>query len=195
MLRKVLVSAVALSVAAGAVGFAQAQQAGNNDAPAAAQQQNERRPSGFFSRLDANNDGSIAKDEFGGNRLDQLQAADENTDGTLSQEELASYLMKREFERGAARMANRLDINGDGNVTIAELESQQAKRFALLDRNDDGQLSQDELRRGALGKRAMNMRDGEGRRFAMRDGDRHHPRFMHRMDRDRRSGNEQPAQE
>jgi len=182
MLRKVLVSAIALSIAAGAVSFAQAQQAGNDNAPAAVPQQNERGPGGFFNRLDSNSDGSIARDEFGGDRLDTLRTADENQDGTLSQEELANYLMKREFERRAERLAGQFDIDGDGQVTLAEIENQQGKHFALLDRNDDGQLSQDELRRG---RGATLMHRGDGRRLAMRDGHRPHKMMMHRMERDR----------
>jgi len=193
MVRKILASAIALSVAAGTVGLANAQQAGNNNEPAAAQQQNQRKSGGFFSRLDANNDGSITRDEFGGNRLERLQAADENKDGTLSQEELANYLMKREFERRAARLASRLDIDGDGKVSLAELENQQRKRFALLDRNDDGQLSQEELRRGAFGNRAKHLYRGDDHRFVMRDGDG--PRRFHRMERDRPAPEQPPAQE
>ncbi|WEX11420.1 EF-hand domain-containing protein [Chelativorans sp. AA-79] len=179
MFRKILVSALALSVAAGAVSLAEAQQA-DNDAPAAAQPA-PNAPKGIFGRLDADGDGSISQDEFGGTRMDMLQAADENQDGTLSQEELTNYVMLREFQRRAERLANRLDIDGDGTVTVAEIEDHQGKRFALLDRNSDGMLSQDELRRGEFGKRAMHMRgmDRDGPRFSMRHGEGHHRKFMH----------------
>jgi len=153
-----------------------AQEAGTK-APAASER-TERAPGRFFSRMDADANGSISSEELGGERLDLLRKADANNDGTLTEDELVTYVMEREFRRQARRMANRLDIDGDGTVTLAEIENHQNKRFALLDRNNDNQLSQDELSRGGFGKR-MHMhrwgRDGE------RGGDRHH-KFMHRME-------------
>jgi len=180
MLRTVLVSAVALSMVAGAAAFAQ--DAGT-EAPAASER-TERGPGRFFGRMDADANGSITSEELGGERLELLRQADANNDGTLTEEELVTYVMNREFRRQAQRTAQRLDIDGNGTVTLAEIEDHQNKRFALLDRNNDNQLSQDELRRGGFGKR-MHMRGGDhdGERFAMRRGDGRHHKFMHRMER------------
>ena len=97
-------------------------------------------------RMDKNDDGSIDLSEF--TNMDRLKQADTNGDGTLSQDEIQAMVMKRIVERQARRMTNRLDVNGDGVVTIAEVEKQKEKRFALLDRNDDGKLEQSELRHG-----------------------------------------------
>ena len=42
--------------------------------------------------------------------------------------------------------------NGDGELTKAEIENRQKKQFALLDKNDDGKITADELpRRGKKG--------------------------------------------
>jgi hypothetical protein len=54
-------------------------------------------------------------------------------------------------DRGGARRnggggAARFDANGDGTVTRAEFGGRE-RRFERLDRNNDGQLSGDELRR------------------------------------------------
>ncbi len=97
-------------------------------------------------KMDTNDDGAVNLSEF--TNMDRLKQADTNGDGTLSQEEIEAMVMKRMVERQARRMTHRLDVNGDGVVTIAEVEKQKEKRFALLDRNDDGKLEQSELRHG-----------------------------------------------
>lgn len=142
MLRKILLSAVALSVIAGPMAMAQDQSA-PAEKPAAVQSQKAR----GFDRLDADKDGFVTPEEFGKRRVDILKSADANGDGELSQDELAAFLQKREFERRARALSRRLDVDGDGKVTIAELERQNEKRLALLDTNDDGKLSPEELRR------------------------------------------------
>lgn len=44
------------------------------------------------------------------------------------------------------RMLKRVDTNGDGAISQAEMRAQAEKRFARQDANKDGQLSADELR-------------------------------------------------
>src|SRR5690606_34272096 len=170
MLRKVLASAFVLSMA---IPAALAQDGTGNPQQA---QQPQRGPGMMFNRLDENGDGAIAPEEFGSDRIDMLKAADADGDGTLTQEELVTYVMNREFQRQARRAERRLDIDGDGKVTIAEIEDYQKKHFALLDRDSDGKLSQDELRRSFLGRMA-GMHDGDRPRFAMRR-DWHGPRHF-----------------
>jgi Ca2+-binding EF-hand superfamily protein len=98
----------------------------------------------------------VSKDGKKGNRgpidlqkfsnMDKLKAADTNNDGTLSREEIENFVMKRMVERQADRMQRRLDVNGDGKVTLDEIQKQKEKEFAALDRNDDGKLDRRELR-------------------------------------------------
>ena len=52
-------------------------------------------------------------------------------------------------------MIERLDVDGDGKVTLTEIEQHRAKQFSLMDRNNDGKLEGRELRRG----------DRDGRKF------------------------------
>ncbi len=95
-------------------------------------------------RFDTNKDGTLDQAEF--TNIDRLKEADTDKDGTLSKQEIEAMAMKRLVERQAARMTKRLDVNGDGVVTIAEVEKQKAKRFALMDRNDDGKIDKSEMR-------------------------------------------------
>ncbi len=127
-----------------AAGFAQSTEtAGGADAVAA--QSGDQIRNKRMDRLDADKDGTISKEEFLADQ--RLKDADTNGDGVLSPDELAAMIQKREIERKVERLTRRLDVNGDGKVTIAEIENQKAKRFALLDRNDDGKLEASELRR------------------------------------------------
>ncbi len=98
------------------------------------------------AKIDANDDGVVDLAEF--TNMDRLKQADTNGDGTLSKEEIDAMALKQLVEQRAGRITNRLDVNGDGVVTLAEVEKQKAKRFALLDRNDDGKLEKSELRHG-----------------------------------------------
>ncbi|WP_159586554.1 EF-hand domain-containing protein [Chelativorans xinjiangense] len=183
MLRKVLLPALAFSLMTGTAALAQSET--EADKPAVTLKRGENIRGAMFSRLDQDDDGTVTAEEFGGERLETLQAADANSDGTLSQEEMVAYITKREFERRAERMARVLDVDGDGAVTLAEIENHQGKRFALLDRDDNGELSEDELRRSADGFRDMHMRGmQDGPRFAMRHrgpGPRFKHMRMHRM--------------
>jgi Ca2+-binding EF-hand superfamily protein len=97
-----------------------------------------------LARLDANKDGSVDLAEF--TSMDRLKKADANGDGTLSQDEITAMVEKAMVERKVERATRRLDINGDGTVTLAEIEKQKAKRFAVMDRNDDGKIETTELR-------------------------------------------------
>lgn len=148
-----------LAVLAGAVtSFAAVALAQNStpapqpNAPEAGQQTRKLPPrmQARLDRLDANKDGAIDEQEFA--TAQNLKDADANGDGTLSNDELVAMIQKRQAERQAERLSRRLDIDGDGKVTIAEVEQQRAKRFALMDRNNDGKLEANELRGKGHGK-------------------------------------------
>ncbi|MFQ0812958.1 calcium-binding protein [Brucella anthropi] len=79
-------------------------------------------------------------------RMDDLKAADTNGDGVLSRDEIEALAQKRIVSRAADRMERRLDINGDGKITLAEIENQRKKEFAALDRNEDGKIDRSEMR-------------------------------------------------
>lgn len=190
---KLAIAAAALtSVTAIAVAQNAAPPAPQPNAPQAnqADQNQPPRMNRRLARLDTNKDGVIDQQEFA--TAQQLKEADTNNDGTLSTDELAAMIMKRQAERQAERLTRRLDIDGDGKVTIAEIEGQKAKRFALMDRNSDGKLEGNELRRGrGDGDRQFGShgRHGDGPRAERHDrrGDRHEhgKRWERQNDRDR----------
>ena len=81
-------------------------------------------------------------------RMEDLKAADTDGNGVLSRTEIEAHALAQLVKRTADRMERRLDINRDGTVTVEEVEKHKAKRFALIDTNDDGQLDRREMRAG-----------------------------------------------
>ena len=72
--------------------------------------------------------------------------------------EIASEIERMRAERMARRIVERFDADGDGMLTVAEIESRQKKMFALLDRNDDGKIVKEEMPRGKFGRQGWLQR-------------------------------------
>lgn len=105
------------------------------------------RHGGMMARIDADGSGDVSADEFAEMGVGQLIKADTNGDGELSVDEIQTAMEARRKERMAEMYKRRFDVDGDGKITVAELKSQQGKRFAMLDSNDDGSISPDEFRK------------------------------------------------
>ena len=110
---------------------------------------------------DADKNGEITFDEFKKAAGTRFVLADVNKDGKVTVEEMAAAIEKMRAERMAKRLIERFDSDGDGSVTLAEIDNGQKEIYALLDRNDDGKLVKDEVpRRGDKGgKWGMNVPD------------------------------------
>jgi hypothetical protein len=91
---------------------------------------------------DLNNDGKVTREEARAGQLRILERADANRDGKLSFEEIEALP-----ERMAERM-DRLDANGDREVTGAEMEKAADDRFQRRDKNGDGVLTGEETKFG-----------------------------------------------
>lgn len=132
----------------------------------------------MLKRADANKDGKITLEEFSALTGERFSKADANGDGTVTKAEIviAFETMKQRprLARHAGRMADRLvyrfDLNDDGILALEEIQNQAQKRFALLDRNDDGELVKAEIRR---------MRDGGHKRHGKRGGRNWHKHGKH----------------
>lgn len=81
-------------------------------------------------------------------RMEELKAADTNKDGILSREEIEAHAQKMMVKRAADRMERRLDVNGDGKISLEAIEKHRTARFAELDKNKDGKLDRSELKQG-----------------------------------------------
>lgn len=109
---------------------------------------------GGFERADADKSGDVTYEEFAAVFGERFKKADADANGELTLEEVAAGIQKMRAERMARRVIGRMDANDDGKLTIAEIESQQKKIFALADRNDDGKIVESEMkRRHKSGKR------------------------------------------
>lgn len=134
MKRRTRLAVAFLAIAGAATGIAQAQERDG--------QRGQR-----FERLDADQSGDVTFEEFAAAMNNRLGKADANGDGKMTVEEVAAEIERMRAERQARRIIERFDVDGDGALTAAEIESRQKKRFALLDRNDDGKIAREEMPR------------------------------------------------
>ena len=104
-----------------------------------------------FETVDGDKSGDITFEEFKKAAGDRFTLADINKDGKVTVEEMATAIEKMRAEMMAKRMMDRMDIDKDGAVTLAEIEKGQQEIYALMDRNDDGKLVQDEMKRQGKG--------------------------------------------
>jgi Ca2+-binding EF-hand superfamily protein len=128
------------------------------------------RAHGLLAKLDADGDGAISRAEAEGHFLaKKFDRLDTDGDGTLSADELAA--MKKHGRKGmwkgehgkrgkhgkhgkhgkdpqvfAERMLSKLDADGDGVLSRAEVESSRlAEKFASIDTDGDGKITLEEL--------------------------------------------------
>lgn len=104
-----------------------------------------------FDRADADSSGDVTFEEFAAVIMKRIGSADADRDGKMTVAEIADEIQRMRAERMAERIVQRFDNDGDGMLTVAEIENRQRKMFALLDRNDDGKITREEMPKG--GKR------------------------------------------
>lgn len=118
-----------------------------------------------FEQADADKNGDVSAEEFAAAFNSRIGGTDANNDGVYSEDEIVAEIERQRAKRMAQRIIERFDADGDGKLTKAEIESQQKKLFALLDRNDDGKIVRDELP-----KKGMHGGWGGGRNGGGMDG-------------------------
>ena len=100
---------------------------------------------------DANGDGKVTVSELQAKRADSMMKADTDRDGRISKAEFAVMIQKRTARTGQPpkgdpdKAFQRMDVNGDGFITRAELDQQTAQRFAKLDTAHTGFITVDQL--------------------------------------------------
>lgn len=100
-----------------------------------------------FETLDTNKDGLVSKDEY--ESSDAFAQLDGNDDNRISAAELEDVLGPQ--EDGAPSAADRIrvaDSNNDGELTDEELRRNAEMQFTRLDTNNDGHLDLAEMKSG-----------------------------------------------
>jgi Ca2+-binding EF-hand superfamily protein len=100
----------------------------------------------LFEKFDLNNNGTISNVEIEGARKAEIAKYDANTDGKLTLNEFEGLWMSLARERMVDHF-QRLDSDGDAEITDEEIAKPLNQIMSYLDRNDDGELAKNELRR------------------------------------------------
>jgi Ca2+-binding EF-hand superfamily protein len=116
----------------------------------------------MFEQFDANQDGTVTQAEIDQVRTSRLAEFDTNQDGSLNLEEYLALWLDAMRERLVDRF-QALDDDGDAIVTVEEFVEPFGGMAERFDRNDDGQLTRDDLkRRGHHRDRDRDDGDEEG---------------------------------
>ena len=100
----------------------------------------------LFEAFDANQDGRLTQAEVDQARQAKLAEFDANGDGSLSLEEYQALWLDAMRERMVDQFQAH-DNDGDGLVTVEEFGERYDSLVQRLDRNDDGEITEDDLRR------------------------------------------------
>jgi EF hand len=99
----------------------------------------------LFEQFDANTDGVITQVEIDEVRSSRLTEFDANSDGSLTLEEYQVLWLDAMRERMVDQFQAH-DDDGDGLVTGEEFGERYSSLAQRLDHNDDGQVTEDDLR-------------------------------------------------
>lgn len=76
---------------------------------------------------------------------------------------------ERHGGHGKGHMMEKLDTNGDGQISRAEVDALKAERFSRADANSDGSLTMDEMEAFHEAERERRKEERKQRRFERRD--------------------------
>lgn len=103
--------------------------------------------------LDTDGDGRVSRSEYSAHKQEKIQRMDANNDGVLTPSESTPAKTEKKHwwsrsDRPATKAGdlNLADTNGDGQVTAAEATAYADKAFTRIDANNDGYLTEDELK-------------------------------------------------
>lgn len=116
-----------------------------------------------FEQLDSNGDGQVTKEELANAATTRFNAVDTNGDGNLSVDELAAASERANQDR-IAKMVEKRDENGDGVLSLTEMQPRSDRMdhmFERLDANEDGVISAEEFEK--MKDRRHGKRGGEGK--------------------------------
>ena len=125
-----------------------------------------------FATLDADKDGKVTQAEIDAPRLARVTGLDANNDGMMSAAELSAMFMvgmQARADQHAARMLERHDSDGDGQISAAEIAAgpRPVNMIARMDTDGDGAISQAEA---DAAQERMQDRRGDRRDGGKREG-------------------------
>jgi Ca2+-binding EF-hand superfamily protein len=101
---------------------------------------------GIFERADANNDGSVTKEELIAARGQQFAKFDRNSDGYLDSNDVPKRLAERRKQNGGGEMqGGQFDTDGDGKVSKDEFINGPTLIFDRADTDKNNVLDAKEL--------------------------------------------------
>ena len=106
----------------------------------------------LMQQLDANEDDKLTRAEIDEAIRSRLASADKDGDGKLNLEEFQPVLVEIMRPRIVDGFQF-LDADGDAVITLEEIDRPMSRVVSRLDRNDDGELTSDELRKRHRGWR------------------------------------------
>lgn len=116
---------------------------------------------GMFERADANNDGSVTREEVIAARDEQFAKFDRNSDGYIDSNDVPQRLAARRQQNGGGEMLmGQFDANGDGKVSKEEFVNVPTTIFDRADSDDNDVLDAKEL---AVAKEAAKAAASEWR--------------------------------
>lgn len=99
-----------------------------------------------FEQMDANSDGKLDLAEFNAPLIEKFDELDTDKNGIVTKAEIEALKTEKKGEkRRAMGIIKRFDLDGNEEVTRQEVENRQQKVFALMDKNDDGFATMEEM--------------------------------------------------
>lgn len=114
----------------------------------------------LFEKADMDGNSQVTREEADAFVSGQLSANDADTSGSLSLAEFEGVWLEQ-MRTSMVRAFQRLDQDGDGNVTPTEINHPVDRMFDRADRNDDGMIEASELRRKGHGDRRRDRDDDD----------------------------------
>lgn len=115
----------------------------------------------MMEKVDANGDRAVTQEEIDTFRNGVVSAADASGEGDISLDEFETIYLQMVRERMVDSF-QKLDADGDGAVTQAEMDKRFGSVVERMDRNGDGQLDREDHRKGDRdGARKHHDRNGK----------------------------------